>query len=71
MRKSCFLLVNTTEATSQATTGVGSVDVRLIGGAHGLSGRVEVLYNGTWGTICNSTFNNTNAKVVCHMLGYR
>lgn len=43
--------------------------IRLVGGDSN-SGRVEVLYEGRWGTVCDDFFDtNTNTKVVCRMLG--
>ena len=46
-----------------------TVSVRLVGGTMS-RGRVEILYNNTWGTICDDSFTNQSAGVLCHMLGF-
>jgi len=45
--------------------------VRLVGGPGSHEGRLEVYNNDTWGTVCDSEFNDAAATVVCHSLGFR
>jgi len=48
----------------------GSIAVRLVGSTVAGSGRLEIRYNGVWGTVCDTRFDNTDAAVACYMLGY-
>ena len=45
-------------------------DVRLQGGRRKNEGRVEICINETWGTICDSTWGQSDARTVCTLLGY-
>jgi len=49
---------------------VSCITVRLVGGPGPQEGRLEVQFNGTWGTVCDDYFNTEAARVVCVMLGY-
>lgn len=43
--------------------------VRLVGGSTEYEGRLEVYYNGAWGTVCESELNANISTVVCRTLG--
>ncbi|XP_075736289.1 neurotrypsin isoform X3 [Rhipicephalus microplus] len=43
--------------------------IRLMGGPHPLSGRLELRRHGIWGTVCADGFGPVEARVACAMLG--
>lgn len=44
--------------------------IRLVGGTGPHEGRVELLYEGSYGTVCDDWWDDRDATVACRMLGY-
>ena len=59
-------ILGTVTASGNCTYG----DVRLVGGSNQYEGRVEICINDQWGAVCDDSWDNTDATVVCRQMGY-
>ena len=44
--------------------------LRLVGGTTPNRGRLEILKNGLWGTVCSFHFDKAEADVACRQMGF-
>ena len=56
--------------TTVMITDCSNGDIRLEASSNPLEGRVEVCYDGVWGTVCSDSWNRVDASVACKQLGY-
>ena len=47
------------------------LQLELVDGQNSKEGRVEVMWDGIRGTVCDDEWTDEDAAVVCRMLGYR
>ena len=64
----CFMNLCTDISTPPGNCTQG--ELRLMGGANLLEGRVEICINNAWGTICDNRFRMEEAMVICRQLGH-
>ncbi|XP_043542452.1 deleted in malignant brain tumors 1 protein-like [Chiloscyllium plagiosum] len=59
---------NCTHSQDAGVTCSGRFPVRLVDVNSRCSGRVEILYKSTWGTVCDDGWDLTNGDIVCRQL---
>ena len=48
----------------------GSSQIRLVDGSDSRGGRLEIYFEGTWGTVCDDSWDAVDAEVACQELGF-
>lgn len=55
---------------SMFPVGAQQTPIRLVNGKDVFEGRLEILHDGVWGTVCDDNWALQNAQVVCRQLGF-
>ena len=59
------IILEPINATTQCMDG----DIHLIGGLN--QGRIEVCYSNQWGSVCDDSWDDRDARVACRQLGFQ
>ena len=65
----CIILFNFSPAPTNDTCDTNG-DIRLVDGFFEGEGRVEICYDGFWGTVCDDFWSSGDAMVACRQLGH-
>ena len=66
----CNIIINLNTSFLSVSQSYSEGDIRLVEGRYNWEGRVEIYVSGTWSTIYDTLWANSDAEVVCRQLGH-